>query len=49
MTKEGMPEEKPQEELNEEILEKRPTYSNLNVSYGELQIIKTGFAWKILY
>lgn len=27
----------------------RPTYSNLNVSYGELQIIKTGIAWKILY
>ena len=27
----------------------RPTYSNLNVSYGELQAVKAGFAWKIFY
>ena len=27
----------------------RPSFSNLNVSYGELQVIKAGLAWKILY
>lgn len=27
----------------------RPTFSNLNVSYGELQVLKAGLAWKILY